>query len=319
MHVHVAGLGAKGSGCYVSKPLREDLRFDHYLKAFSVSSEELKEQGDSVLFKKLSATIKDARFVDAAIVLALDGVVNEKRQLDLNQTEVYIPNDFVAQETKKYDNLYFGASINPYRSDALDRLTLVKQQGAKLVKWIPSIQMIDPGDARLVPFYQKLKQLRIPLLTHTGRERSFSKARDELADPLRLKLPLDVGVTVIAAHVATTGKTEGEDNMQRLLPMFEQYSNLYADISSLTQINKLGYLKRILANQKIHDRLVYGSDFPLINTLLVSAFYFPLNMTVSEMYSIDQVSNPWDRDVLLKQALGTPTGVFARSRELLLR
>ncbi len=81
-------------------------------------------------------------------------------------------------------------------------------------------------------------ELNLPLLTHAGAERSFTHARDELADPVRLKLPLDLGVKVIVAHAASTGENEGEEDIDRLIAMLETYPNLFADISSMTQINK---------------------------------------------------------------------------------
>ncbi len=86
----------------------------------------------------------------------------------------------------------------------------------------------------------------IPLLTHTGKESSFVGAKDSLCDPFRLELPLKLGLTVIAAHVGTPGKNHGQENFERALIMLGRYPNLYADISSLTQINKLRYLGNIL-------------------------------------------------------------------------
>jgi len=310
LHVHVAGIGAGGSGCYVSPQLRRNWRYGIYLKAFGVTRKELEQSGDAIVFRKVSEQLAKSEHVSAAVILALDGVVDENGLLDLERTEVYIPNEFVAQETAKYSNLLFGASINPYRTDALERLETAKSQGAVLIKWLPSIQHIDPADERLIPFYQKLRDLDIPLLVHTGYERSFTRARHDVADPKRLELPLSLGVTVIAAHAATTGKSDGEDNMERLLAMMPEHPNLYADISSLTQLNKLGYLSRLLRHAEIRGRLVYGTDFPLINTALVSPWYFPTSLGWRQMRSLSRVANPWDRDVQLKRALGVPQEVF---------
>ncbi len=317
LHVHAAGIGAGGSGCYVSDTIKDSYKFAIYLNAFSISKQELEKVGDQVVFRKLSEKIAQSSHVGSAVVLALDGVIDQQGQLDFSQTEIYIPNQFVAEQTAKYDNLLFGASINPYRPDAIVRLVQVKQQGAKLIKWIPSIQLIDPGDPKIKAFYQKMIALDLPLLTHTGQEKSFTRAQDDLADPQRLKLPLSMGVTVIAAHIATTGETQGEDNMQRILPMFEEYPNLYADISSLTQINKLGYLNRALADPRLKGRLLYGSDFPLINMILVSPYYFPLNLKLEQMMAINNIENVWDRDVQLKQALGVQPDVFEGTGRLL--
>jgi hypothetical protein len=66
-------------------------------------------------------------------------------------------------------------------------------------------------------------------------------------------------------------------------------------------------------------KLYYGSDFPLINTPLVSPWYYLLRLTPRQIIAISSLKNPWDIDVKIKQALGTPTDVFARSRELLPR
>ena len=207
--------------------------------------------------------------------------------------------------------------MNPYRKDALKRLDWAKRHGAVLVKWLPSIMDIDPADTKLIPFYKKLVELKLPLLTHTGQERSFSSSKDELCDPEKLRLPLSLGVMVIAAHIASTGKYHGEKSMERLARLMGEYPNLYSDISSLTQLNKLPYMKRALTRKEFSGRLLYGSDFPLINTALVSPLYYAFKLSPKKIAALLRVKNPWDRDVLLKQALGTPAEIFDRPRQLL--
>ena len=317
MHVHTAGLGYGESGCFISEKMKDSYKFDYYLRAFGVTRKEMEVEGDQLVIQRIAKTIEEAENVDAAVILAMDGVINDKGELDKEKTQVYIPNDYVAKETARYPSLYFGASINPYRKDSLALLEKVKSQGAKLIKWIPNIQHIDPADKKLIPFYKKMKALGLPLLSHTGQERSFDSAIDEYADPKKLELPLSLGLTVIAAHIATTGETEAESNFQRIMPLFTKYPNLYADISSLTQVNKLGYLSKALKKPILKDRLINGSDYPLVNMVLVSSYYFPLNLTFKEMYSISGIENPFDRDVALKRALGVPSSVFLDSAKLL--
>lgn len=311
MHVHVAGIGAGDSACYVSPALKNNWRYKTYLRAFNVTEKELLAHGDAMVIQRISEKIAESKYVKGAVVLALDGVVDENGDLDLARTETYVPNEFVARETAKYSNLFYGASVNPYRHDALQRLDSVARNGAVLIKWLPAIQQIDPADERLIPFYKKFKELDLVLLTHAGAERSFTSVNNLLGDPERLRLPLSLGVKVIAAHAATTGKSEGEDNMKRLLRMFPEYSALYADISSLTQANKLRYLPGLLKSDICH-RLVYGTDFPLINTPLVSTWYYPFKLSRRQKLQISRIANPWDRDVLLKSALNVPQDVFSR-------
>ncbi len=318
MHVHAAGIGAGGSGCFLSKGMRDGYKFNFYLAAFDVTLEELEGEGDQVLLRKLSDKIDQSKAVSKAVVLALDGVIDEAGELDRERTQVYVPNEYLARAVAPYDNLLFGASINPNRKDAIERLQWAKDHGAVLVKWIPGIMDINPADTTLIPFYDRLKDLGLPLLTHAGDERSFGKSHDEFGDPLLLKLPLERGVTVIAAHIASMGTIQGEANFDRLLQMFNEYDNLYADISALTQVNRLGYLRRALARQDLHSRLVYGSDWPLQFFPLVSPWYQIPHVPVSELKAISAFDNQWDRDVALKKSMGVPPSVFQSSAALLI-
>jgi len=310
-HVHVAGLGHKGSGCYVNKVMRENFRFGFFMKWMDVSHQELETHGDPILVKKLNDKIERSKYVDAAVILAMDGVIDpDTGQMDRDHTLFYVPNDYVAREAAKYPGLLFGASINPRRDDAVERLIEADRQGAVLVKWLPSTMDIDPADRRFVPFYKKMAELEMPLLSHTGKERSLPGARDELADPLRLKLPLSLGVIVIAAHLGTTGKSEGQDNFERILPMFDQYPNFYADISSLTLLNKVGYLAKALRVPGLTKRMIYGSDWPLQYFPLVSPWYHVNYIGIGSAWRISGIDNRWDRDVMTLKAFGVPHSVF---------
>jgi hypothetical protein len=317
MHCHVAGIGAGGSGCFVSEELRDSWRFRIYLRSFNASEKELYEKGDHLVPDRISESLKESRYVSRAVILALDGVIRADGLLDMNRTQVYVPNEFVMEAVKRHPNLLFGASVNPYRKDAVEQLTWAKKNGAVLLKWIPSIMEIDPADPRLEPFYRKLVELGLPLLTHAGEERSFAFSNDKYCDPEKLQLPLSLGVRVIAAHIASPGKYNGENSTDRLARMMRRYPNLYADISSLTQLNKRFYLKQALMRPEFSGRLVYGSDFPLINTPLVSPWYFFPQLRLKQIYFLSRIQNLWDADVLLKHDLGTPADIYSRSAGLI--
>jgi predicted TIM-barrel fold metal-dependent hydrolase len=315
MHCHLAGIGAGGSGCFVSPKLRHNWRFKIYLHSFGVSQPELMEQGDHLVADRISASLAQSQYVSKVVLLALDGVVGADGNLDTNRTEVYVPNEFVVAMAARHTNLLFGASVNPYRTDALARLEWAKAHGAVLVKWIPPVMDIDPGDPKLIPFYKKMVELQLPLLSHTGREKSFSHAEEEFGDPEKLRLPLSLGVTVVAAHIASSEKYHGERGPDRLARLMREYPNLYTDISALTQINKPGCLQEALTRPEFSGRLVYGTDYPLINTALVSPWY-SFHLSLRQKFQIGRIKNPWDRDVLMKHDLGAPADTFARWNQL---
>lgn len=317
IHCHTAGIGAGGSGCFVSTAMRRNVRFNFFLTTFGVSEHELLQQGDGLVLERLSQRLAESRSVAAAVVLAMDGVVDTHGDLDEAATEIYIPNEFLGRECRNYPNLLFGASINPNRPDALERLERVAAGGAVLVKWLPSVQGIDPANPRLKPFYRRLHELNLPLLTHTGGEESFTRVDNRLADPLRLRSALDEGVTVIAAHCASNGKNDGQANGERLQPLFREYPNLFADVSSLTQANRLGHLPRVLRHPEINDRLLYGSDMPIINSFITSPWWHAYRIPFSNVCRIAAIRNPWDRDVELKRALGVTEEILGNSARVL--
>lgn len=318
LHCHTAGLGAGNSGCFVSAKMRGSYKLHFYLKSFGVTEAELLREGDALVLRRLSERLAQSRHVGSAVVLALDGVIDDRGELDRTRTEVYVPNEFLAAEVAKLPNLRWGASINPYRPDALARLEWARAHGAVLVKWLPPVQHIDPADERLIPFYRKMVELKLPLLTHTGNERAFTTAHDGFGDPERLRLPLREGVTVIAAHAATTGAFNGERGFDRLARLLPEHPNLYADVSSLTQLNKRGYLAELLQKPAFKGRLLYGTDYPLVEIrALVSPWYYPRQLTLRQQFTLSRIRNPWDRDVALKQALGFPAEVWTQGDALL--
>ena len=317
-HMHVAGLGFGDSGNFVNDEMRNNFRFKFFLRWMDVTEKELEQNGDQILIKKINDKIAQSKYIDQAIVLALDGVIDEKtKALDRNKTQVYVSNEYVAGQTAKYPHLLFGASINPNRENSVVLLEEVYRQGAVLIKWIPNIMYIDPSDEKFIPFYIRMAELGIPLLTHTGMEKSFANAKDEYADPRLLELPLKCGVTVIAAHIATTGESDGQDNFERILPMFDEFTNLYTDISSLTQLNKLDYLAKALKHPGLTERMIYGTDWPLQSFPLVSPWYHVSHIGIKNAWHVSQFKNKWDRDIKLKEAFGVPHAVFIRKLGIL--
>jgi predicted TIM-barrel fold metal-dependent hydrolase len=315
MHCHIAGIGAVGSGCFISPKLRDNWRFKIYLRAFGVTKKEVLKKGDAVIGDKISSSLAQSKYVSKAVILAMDGVIGADGRLDTNHTEVYFPNEFVAAMCAQHTNLLFGSSVNPYRTDAIERLKWAKAHGAVLVKWIPPIMDINPDDPKLIPFYQKMAELDLPLLCHTGEEKSFSHANDQLGDPIKLRLPLSLGVKVIAAHIASSETFEGERGSDRLARLMREFPNLYTDISALTDINKPGCLREALTKPEFAGRLFYGTDFPLINTALDSPWYW-FRLSIRQKWEIWRTPNPWDRDVLTKHYLGVPTETFAHPAKM---
>lgn len=318
MHCHTAGIGHCGSGAWVSDELRNSWKFPLYLRSFETTLAELQSRGDRDVLDKIAQRLEESVHVDDAVILAMDAPHSDDGQPNNAAGELFVCNRWLGATLKEYPSLHFGASVHPSRPDAIDELRWSKEQGAVLMKWLPNIQNIDPSNPAYEEYYRTLVELDLPLLSHVGAEDSFSKANDKLGDPRLLKFPLECGVRVIAAHVASSGRIDERDNIDHLLEMMPLYPNLVADISTLCQLNRTKYLPRVLNDPRLHGRLLFGTDHPLTNTPLVTPLQYPLRLTLAQMWDLICTGNPWDRSVKLKAALGVPPDVFLRARDYLL-
>ncbi len=82
----------------------------------------------------------------------------------------------------------------------------------------------------------------MPLLSHVGYELSLIGKDQSVGDPNRLRMVLDAGVTVIAAHACSDGLMFYEKVYPTLLDSVETSPNFSAYISALTLPNRFKML-----------------------------------------------------------------------------
>ena len=199
-HVHLAALPDGGNGCYVSpKMLRSPLfRFLIWQQGLNLKQA---AQSNAKYVANLLSELRGSQYIGRTVLLGMDGVYDTQGKLDEQSTEFLICNDYVLKLAREYPNEFWaGVSINPQRRDAVEELERCAEAGAKLVKVLPNAQQFDPGDRRYIPFYRALARLKIPLLGHVGYEFSLIGTDQSAGDPNKLRVPLDEGATVIAAH-----------------------------------------------------------------------------------------------------------------------
>ena len=174
-------------------------------------------------------------------------------------------------------------SLHPYRRDAVEELEKWAKAGVKYIKWLPNAMGMDPADRAIEPFYRKMKQHNMILLSHGGEELAVEAEKDqELGNPLRLRKPLDMGIRVIIAHAASLGSCADLDNggdkkancfdlFMRLMDEPKYQGLVFGEVSAMLQFNRMpGPFTTLLKRQDLHPRLVNGSDYPLpaINALI---------------------------------------------------
>jgi predicted TIM-barrel fold metal-dependent hydrolase len=317
IHLHLLAL-SESNGCYVNPKFRRSLVY-YLVNLFTdLPSSGSDEERDRQYVENLDGLLDTPFKRHCAILLAMDGVYDSSGELDLNKTPFLISNDYLFQVcSKNQQMLYPGASVNPYRRDALDELERVKELGAVLIKWIPNSQGIDPADKRILPFYRRMSELGLPLLTHAAEEHAVPVVDQSFGDPNRLYRPLEEGVKVTAAHSAGAGVSFKYPYFARFLEMLELYPNLFGDISALTLGHMTGYLRHFLEHPHLFERLYYGSDFPLQFFPAVSPFYFLGELSTKEAWRIQQIENALEQNVITLHELGVPEACLSRGFDLI--
>ncbi len=325
-HVHVAGLGAGGT--FVNRKMRtwahpfHRLKFKVYMSSAGASDE---DRADVQLVERLARLVSNIRNHGKHRLLAFDKHYRSDGSVNLDKTEFYVPNEYVFELAEQYPDLFVpNISVNPYRPDAISELERWAARGARIVKWLPNAMGIDPSDPKCDPFYQKMKELDLILLSHGGEEKAVEAEEDQkLGNPLLLRRALDHSVKVVVAHCAGLGTNEDLDSKDRkqvdnfdlFLRLMDEkrYEGLvFGEISAMTQFNRVGKpLHTILAREDLHERLVNGSDYPLpaVNILIRTRPLVKLGFlsrwegeSLKEVYDY----NPLLFDFVLKRTLKLP-------------
>lgn len=332
-HVHLLGTGHDGHGTWINPRLDsllhpvEWLQKRFYLNAACVSDG---PGGDGAYLDRLLGLARALPAGARLMLLAFDYHYDRGGRRRLERSVFHVPDDYTARAARRAPaRLEWICSVHPYRRDAVAALERAAAGGARAVKWLPPAQGMDPADRRCDPFYDALVRLGLPLLTHTGKELAVEGGRfQELANPLRLRRPLERGVTVIAAHCASLGHSEDLDRPSRrpvsnfalfgrLMDEPAWRGRLYGEISGLPQINRAGApLRTLLRRDDWHPRLVNGSDyplpavFPLFNLRRLAAAGLLAPADVAPLVTLRRY-NPLLFDFVLKRRLRAGGAAFA--------
>lgn len=327
-HVHIAGLGAGGTNAFVNAKMHtwahpfHRLKFKVYMSSAGIDDE---QHGDAQFVERLAGLVDNIANHGKHRILAFDKHYRRDGTVDLDKTEFYVPNEYVFELADRHKDMFVpNISVNPYRPDAIPELEKWAARGARVVKWLPNAMGIDPSDPRCDPFYQKMKELDVVLLSHGGEEKAVEADEDQkLGNPLLLRRALDHGVKVIVAHCAGLGTNEDlDDGSRKQVDNFDLFMRLmddkryeglvFGETSAMTQFNRAGRpLRMILEREDLHERLVNGSDYPLpaVNMLIrMSPLVRRGYITADEGESLKEIYqyNPLLFDFTLKRNLRHP-------------
>lgn len=262
-HVHLAALPDGGNGCYISPKMLRSQLFQFLLWKHQLDVDKPQEANQKYL-DDLFMELRASRHVRQAVLLGMDGVYDQNGRLNQAHTDFLISNNYVINTAQAHPNEFLaGVSINPQRRDAVEEVHRCADAGATLVKVLPNAQQFNPANLGYKTFYRTIAERKLPLLSHVGYEFSLIGKDQSVGDPNRLRVVLDEGTTVIAAHACSYGLIFYEKFLPTLREFSRRYPNFYADISSLTLPHRLSMLLHLRNYPEIHERLLFGTDYPL--------------------------------------------------------
>ena len=332
-HAHLIGTGDAASGIYVNPAMESVLNPGQYARRLfflnAGCAHDAPGSVDRAYVERMRNLVDGLRAGAKLLLLAFERSYADSGAPDLERTSFHVP-DRYARDVARAHPSYFEwvASIHPYRRDCVAALDKAKRDGARAVKWLPSAMGIDPGSARCDAFYQKLKEVNLPLISHAGEERAvLGREAHELGNPLRLRRALEAGVRVVVAHCASMGQDRDLDRGGALVESFSLFSrlmqegryekSLFGDISAMTQVNRAGpHLAAVIERSEWHPRLLNGSDYPLPGVMPIFSVDYLVSLgliaqSAAPVLKEIRQHNPLLYDFVLKRQLRSRGKAFA--------
>jgi hypothetical protein len=326
-HTHILAVGTSVHEAFVNSKMRsglnlERLKFKIYMSAAGVKNI---DSADQEYVERLIRLAGGNKRHGKYHILAFDKHYNPDGTVNLHKTTMYLPNLYVVELARKHPDIFFPViSVHPYRPDAIQELDKWGKAGVKYIKWLPNAMGIDPANPAIEPFYKKMAEYKMILLTHAGEEQAVEADEDQrLGNPLLLRRALEFGLRVIIAHAASLGKCDDLDSRDakkvdcfelflRLMDEPKYVGLLFGEISAMLQFNRMPFpFTTILKRQDLHPRLVNGSDYPLpaVNSLIWTRSLARKGfITADQRRSLNEIYdyNPLLFDFVLKRTMRHP-------------
>ncbi|MET0780319.1 MAG: amidohydrolase family protein [Microbacterium sp.] len=172
-----------------------------------------------------------------------------------------VPNEEVAEiAAANSDVLIPFGSLNPHRGEGLPLRArrLVEEHGIRGFKFHPGLMEFFPNDPLVYPLLEELESLGVPAIFHTGQAAGGGRIRLKYSDPIHLDdVAVDFpGLKIVMAHPSFPWQDVA-------LSIASRREHVYIDLS--------GWSPKYFPPQLIHyantllkDKVMFGSDFPVI-------------------------------------------------------
>jgi predicted TIM-barrel fold metal-dependent hydrolase len=318
--------------------LNPDVRFDRLFDKLTIrffgdglgwDRKALQADPYGTYVETMAESIRQSKYVEKACLFGVDSRLDRQgREIDRDRTVCATTADVLTVTEQHPQQFIPFFSINPRRQGALDLIDEYVEKGCRGAKFLQNYWGIDLNDEQFIPYYEKIRQHKIPLIIHIGSEYSIhSNARFERID--MLDLPLTCGVTIIAAHMGLgriNHKLRAWRNLSQdphhfdqdyflLLDKLQHHENLYADISAMLVPLRARALRHLSKQSKVHSKILFGTDYPVPFPIRYNTY----DLTTDVRKRIKSIRNPFDRyTAAMLEYFPAGNPIYKNHRKLLL-
>ena len=178
-----------------------------------------------------------------------------------------IPNEEICEAARANSDMMIAfASIDPHKGKmgAREARRLIEEEGVKGFKFHPTVQDFHPYDRMAWPLYEVIAEHKLPAIFHSGHSgigsgmRCGGGLRLQLSNPMLLEdVAIDFpDIQIIVAHPSWPWQDEA-------LSLALHKPNVWIDLSGWSPKYFPPQLVQY-ANTLLKDRMLFGSDYPLI-------------------------------------------------------
>src|SRR5215218_2596064 len=101
VHVHLAGVGTQGSGCWAAPGFRSKPVFRYLRWRFGIGDAELRDSVDQDWAARIAGLVR-ASELDRAAVLGFDGAYDSAGRLDQGRSQMIVPPSWVFEVCRRH-------------------------------------------------------------------------------------------------------------------------------------------------------------------------------------------------------------------------
>ncbi|MCL4351597.1 MAG: amidohydrolase family protein [Firmicutes bacterium] len=177
-----------------------------------------------------------------------------------------VSNQRIADIVREYPDVFWGfGSVDPVRTDAVERVRALPALGLKGLKLHPTLQGFDPANPDFDEFFATAAELNLPLLVHVGtsgvgaRKPGGQGLRIDVCQPIRLDAiaARHPELRILLAHVGWPWHLDA-------IAMALHKTNVYLDISGWRYKYLPPEVHREMKS-RLQDQVLFGTDYPMFD------------------------------------------------------